>query len=78
MVVSLKSLGIDTPIEMDLGESIQVHSAGPHAYSFGDGHGWQITSGKCPNLKKAQEDLFMTDVMWLLANQPEAVMLPGT
>ena len=73
-VVSLKSLGIDTPIEMDL-DGIQVRIVFPDAYSFGDGLGWQITSGKFPCIRQARKDLCKTAVMWLLANHPDAVVL---
>ena len=76
VVMSLNSVGLDTPIEVDLGKRIKVRITVPNAYSKGDGHEWQITSEKCPTLKKAQEDLCMTAVVWLLANQPEAVRLP--
>ena len=67
-------LGIDTPIEMDF-DGIQVRIVFPDAYSFGDGLGWQITSGKFPCIRQAQQDLCKTAVMWLLANHPDAVVL---
>jgi hypothetical protein len=67
--------GFGNPIEKDECGRVTYNLGFLHAYSVGDNHKWQITSGKWDTLADAQDDAGITALMWLLANQPDAVIL---
>ena len=75
-VLSLKSCGLEEPIQSPCGTGVHVHLHLPHTFYDDDCWGIHYYSPTCPRLKEAQKIACLEILTILLAMQPNIVRIP--